>query len=344
MGTDKVNGVMDAPLPDVVPPTADTSDEAILKLFQTAGYENRNDELKQIEREAGITRQESVVQPPAPVEQQKTNSIPNKSENPKSQQGDDLFADILNPGEVPPQSPTETQQVQEQTTVPEGYYTKEQLVEEVQKAVNQAQEQWKSVAAVQEEFQKDPYAFYAKYSPHIMENFNAEAWIKDQLNKEFGETFEFIPEQLSDPNSLSSKFLERRIELKAEAAQKVHESKATIEQQRAASAQAEQNFINSMVQKYKFPSVEDFNQNVWSKISSLSTEEYYERLVRYELMVSRLDQIKSGIKAPTNRAYSVPGITNLNGSPSNPGVNDDDKTLGQFFSAERIEASRNGYK
>ena len=95
--------------------------------------------------------------------------------------------------------------------------------------------------------------------------------------------------------------------------------------------------------KYKFSSIEDFNQNVWSKISSLSTEEFYERLVRYELMVSRLDQIKSGIKAPTNRAYSVPGVTNLNGSPSQPGVNDDDKTLGQFFSQERLDASRNTY-
>jgi len=342
METPKTNGVMDAPVNDIVPPTAETSDDALLKLFQTAGYENRNDELKEIEHDAGIRNNDQVVAPEVPKQGiQPPSGLPDKTETPKQ---DDLFSDILNPGEVQIQPQTETQQVQEQTTIPEGYYTKQQLDEEVQRAVTQAQEQWKNISAVQEEFQKDPYAFYAKYSPHVMEKFNADAWIKDKLNEEFGETFEFIPEQLSDPNSLSSKFLERRIELKAEAAQKIQDSKITIEQQKAASAQAEQNFINSMVQKYKFPSVEDFNQNVWSKISSLSTEEFYERLVRYELMVSRLDQIKSGIKAPTNRAYSVPGITNLNGSPSNPGINDDDKTLGQFFSAERIEASRNGYK
>jgi hypothetical protein len=335
MADNTTNGVMDTPVEDVIPKTADTSDEAILKLFQTAGYENKNTELAEIEREAGIKPKESVVAPPAPVEPaiNPTETQP-KVEVPK----DGLFDDILNPGEVQPTTPVEPQQV------PQGdVYTKDQVDQMVQEAVTQAQEQWKNVSAVQEEFQKDPYAFYAKYSPHIMENFNQEAWVKDQLDKEFGETFEFVPEQLGDPNSLSSKFLERRIELRSEANQKVQESKATLEQQKAASAQAEQSFVKSMVDKYKFSSIEDFNQNVWSKISSLSTEEFYERLVRYELMVSRLDQIKSGIKAPTNRAYSVPGVTNLNGSPSQPGVNDDDKALGQFFSQERLEASRNTY-
>lgn len=336
---ENTNGVMDTPVADVIPPTADTSDEAILKLFQTAGYENKNDELAEIEREAGIKPkvQEAVVRPPDPVE-------PSAAVNPISAQPkpeapkDGLFDDILNPNEVQPTAPVEPQQV------PQGdVYTKEQVDQMVSEALTQAQEQWKNVSAVQEEFQKDPYAFYAKYSPHIMETFNQDAWIKDQLDKEFGETFEFVPEQLSDSNSLSSKFLERRIALKSEAAQKVQDSKMAIEQQKATSAQAEQSFIKSMVDKYKFSSIEDFNQNVWSKISSLNTEEFYERLVRYELMVSRLDQIKSGIKAPTNRAYSVPGVTNLNGSPSQPGVNDDDKTLGQFFSQERLEASRNTY-
>jgi len=38
---ENTNGVMDTPVADVIPPTADTSDEAILKLFQTAGYENK---------------------------------------------------------------------------------------------------------------------------------------------------------------------------------------------------------------------------------------------------------------------------------------------------------------
>lgn len=338
MADNTTNGVMDTPVEDVIPKTADTSDEAILKLFQTAGYENKNTELAEIEREAGIKPKESVVAPPAPVEVAPTAVTPTEAQPKVEVPKDGLFDDILNPGEVQPTAPAEPQQV------PQGdVYTKEQVDQMVQEAVTQAQEQWKNVSAVQEEFQKDPYAFYAKYSPHIMENFNQEAWVKDQLDKEFGETFEFVPEQLGDPNSLSSKFLERRIELRSEANQKVQESKATLEQQKAASIQAEQSFVKSMVDKYKFSSIEDFNQNVWSKISSLSTEEFYERLVRYELMVSRLDQIKSGIKAPTNRAYSVPGVTNLNGSPSQPGVNDDDKTLGQFFSQERLEASRNTY-
>lgn len=296
--------------------TPHTSDEELAKILGVIpGYEDLNtDKPKEEEVTNDVVTLDSNIKLPE--------DIVKKEENP--------FVSIEEP-------PKEQQQQQEpiQTV---ASYTEEQLREAVANAVLESEQKWENIRTSFEEFQKDPYRFYAKYSPHIIEKFDDAGWVQSKLTEEFGDDFVFDQSQMQVYGTPSNKYMRRQLEL-AQEAEGIR--KAALEtKNESANQSVEQlnNYKKQVIDKHKITNEVEFDQTIWKEINSYSTVDVYDKLVELALLKQKLDTIKNNAgRVPQNTFPSTPGVTQINGNVPRPALTDEDKSLMSIYSEDAIK-------
>ena len=307
---------------DKVPVSSDgtpysTSQEDVQKVLSMAGYEDNNTERQQIEREAGVQKVVPTVQATDPnikfsenVAAQKSVEKPvqSKEEPPKpTQVGEQKidFSDIFNP-DSPPEEKKEEAKQEVQTS-----YTKDQVDALLSSKEKEIEQRYEEVSKFIKAFQENPYAFYAKHSPYVLEKFDESAYVKSKLNEEFGEDFQIVPSDIGVIGTPSEKFLERKEELKREARGFVQEAKNSIEAQNKQVQEEILSIKKDLQKRFKFEKESDFDESLWKEIEALSPKDVWLRLCEHALIKKRVggNVQKATKKENQSMPFKVPGVT-----------------------------------
>ena len=175
----------------------------------------------------------------------------------------------------------------------------EQVAVEVQK--------FKHIDTFFEEYQKDPYAFMAKNSPHLFEKFNEQDFIQNKLNEEFGE-FRPDPNKVWEYGTPDFQFRERVQELTSQARNYKIEAQSTISNQQNEQTQNEQSFKANKAKELGMDST-TFETKVWNKLKGMDSVSALSALVDAVLINEKLNEKDRNIKEQINLTKGAPSPT-----------------------------------
>jgi len=299
-----------------------SSDEELQQLFSTPGYENNNEEGKELAIQKEVKTMASYdehIEMPDQVKNQ-TGNI--EIATPVVQKETPIVPDQVTPPEQ--QSPNiETPNVEEL----------------IASAVAEERQRWENIQTSLDEYQKDPYAFYAKHSPHILQNFDIDSYVNTELEKEFGSDFVVDPAQIGRFGTLSNKYLRRQQELAGQAEQYQREAVSKIAQQEESAVSQLSNYKAEVMKKFQIADAAKFDQDIWNPINALTPAQVYDNLVELSLMKSRLDAIKSNIgkETPMKTFTNAPSIMEAQGGEVKIGGDRDTKAMNSMFSEDAFK-------
>lgn len=346
---------------DKVPKDADgtpfpTSDEALNNILNTSGYEDRNTEAQTIERESGIIPAKSpAVENPVNtgdeaikfakqdtfIDRQKQDLNPKiVEEKIEPEKVKDIFDEILNPKEVKKaQDGVETSP----DTAAEIQFTQDKVNEMIAAAVLETENKYQDMKLAFDEFQKNPYEFYAKHSPYVLQKMDVVSYVNDKLKEEFGEDFQYNPQDVAIFGSPSNRYFKRQNELEAEANNYKNTASNTLSEQEKQVESEKKEFKQTVMKKYGFANEADFDQQVWNDLNQLTAKEVWENLIQFKLVKAKLNLLQGNIKQPISKSFSVPGVGDINGSSGAPPAKQAiDAGLENFISPQRMAEASNG--
>lgn len=189
------------------------------------------------------------------------------------------------------------------------------LVEEVKK--------YEAMNTFFDEYNKDPYAFMSKHSPHLFEKFNAIDYVQEKLNAEFGE-FTPDPQKAFVLGTKDYQFRVRQDQLVNEANNLQTQAKQTINDQQNQQVVAEQTFKATKAKTLGM-SESDFDTKIWSKIKAMDNSNVLDALVDAIIYKDKLAEKNLNIKTVVDLTNVVPSPTDV--PAGNPG---EDKQLSKL--------------
>lgn len=215
------------------------------------------------------------------------------------------------PVDTPPEppavpTPPPTPLTQEQIDALVNERVESRLVEEVKK--------YEAMNTFFDEFNKDPYAFMSKHSPHLFEKFDVQSYVTDKMNAEFGE---FVP----DPNKVFQigtqdyNYRVRLDQLVQEANGLQSQAKQTITDQQNQQVAAEQAFKATKAKSLGM-SETDFDTKIWSKVKAMDNSNVLDMIVDAVIYKEKLAEKDMNTKTVIDLTKNVPSPTNVpSGSP-----------------------------
>jgi hypothetical protein len=340
-------------VPDIPPPKADTSIESFNDFLRDAGNPPVNSELRQEEEAAGVpVREDKIPTLPVPkvatldehIDASKFETNPLREETPTEEvpkpaqpepQKMSLLDKLLNPVEETPATPTPNAVPASTTEPPSGFFSQEQVNQMIVDARAEETLKYENLRIVQEEFQKDPYAFYAKHAPALVKDFDVTKYVDTELAKEFGEDFVVVQEDLAKFNSPSNKYLRRQTELEQKAMSYQDTAQHTEQSAGEEEKQKLYNLKQSIMKKYGVENEQSFDQNVWNQLGALTASDVYERLVEHSLLLKDIANKRENARKPVNRGFDTPSVLDVEGASNTV----DDKAAGELsmlYSPERM--------
>jgi len=309
---------------------------------------DENTERQRIEKENKITPPEPTLQKLDPHIDFGTNPLAKVPQTPetvvapeKTNSTEKEILDLLGLNTQP--NGKQEQQTQQQPPNQGGLFNQEQVNAMIADALTKSEEKWLNAKTTLDEIEKDPYRFAAQYMPHLFPNFNIEAYVNSKLQEEFGVDFNPDPNELMIFNSQSNKYLRRQMELQSEASNLNNTASDSIKKSEAESArvasETEDKVRQSLMKKFGFSSVEDFNKDYFGPLKNLTGEQVWETLIRYKMLQSKYSSLKRDVNQPAPRGFETPGVISINSSPE-PAGSDVVNELSQFFSPERFTSKQ----
>lgn len=224
------------------------------------------------------------------------------------------------PVDTPPEppavpTPPPTPLTQEQIDALVNERVESRLVEEVKK--------YEAMNTFFDEYNKDPYAFMSKHSPHLFEKFNAIDYVQEKLNAEFGE-FTPDPQKAFVLGTKDYQFRVRQDQLVNEANNLQTQAKQTINDQQNQQVVAEQTFKATKAKTLGM-SESDFDTKIWSKIKAMDNSNVLDALVDAIIYKDKLAEKNLNIRTVVDLTNVVPSPTNV--PAGNPG---EDKQLSKL--------------
>jgi len=222
---------------------------------------------------------------------------------------------IDTPIEVSTEVPTQV--VDTPTTIS---YTQEQVNSMVEEQVNtrlaDELKKFESINTFFEEYQKDPYSYIAKYSPHLFEKFNELDYVKSKLTEEYGD-FKPDPSRVYELGTQDYSYVMRQNELINEAKSLKSQAQQTITGQQQSREQAESDYIATKAKELGMD-IPTFNSNVWSKLNAMNNQSVLDTLVDAIILKEKLAEHKTNIKQQVDltKVAPSPAIQSGTGRPT----------------------------
>jgi hypothetical protein len=333
-----------------IPPQGFNSPEDIAAFEADPNYQNNNLEHQTILKEAGLPVPGAIPNPvvsldsnitvaeqvsPVPTQTTPKNIASTEVVDPSPE---DIVNDILGlkKEEPVPNATPEPVQVQEQAVI----YNEEYVSSRIAEAIALEREKYTNIEASMQEFAKDPYAFYAKHSPYMLEKFDKAAYINGTLESEFGTDFVVDASQIAIYDSPSNKYMRRQQELANQAENYKTTAQDTISKSEQSAFAKLNEQKTAVMTKYGFQTESDFNP-IWDEVIGLSIEEVQDRLVRAKLIESKLVKYKENQSKPVPLpSNGLPSITELGSSPLKA-PDKDLQAMESLFSPARMKVLHN---
>lgn len=193
-------------------------------------------------------------------------------------------------------------------------YTEEDLNEIVSKRVAEEVQKFSNINTFFEEYQKDPYAYMAKYSPQLFNKFDEIQYVKDKLHDEFGE-FTIDPQRAYEIGTTDYQYRIRQDALLQEAQRLKNEATQNIQNQETEVNQLETEFKTSKAKALGLD-VPTFETRIWNKLKSMDNQTVLDTLVDALIYKEKLEESNKNLKAQLDLTKSAPSPTNLSGTGS----------------------------
>lgn len=250
--------------------------------------------------------------------------------------------DIEKPVDTVPEpivEPTTTIDKPVETVTPEPVlttsYTQEQVDSMIEERVNtrlaEEVKRFESINTFFEEYQKDPYSYMAKYSPHLFEKFNEVDYVKSKLSEEFGD-FKPDPARVYELGTQDYSYVMRQNELINEAKSLKSQAKQTITEQQQSQEQAESNYITTKAKELGMD-INTFNSNVWNKLKTMNTQSVLDTLVDAIILKEKLAEHKTNIKQQVDLTKVAPSPATQSGT-GRPTVDKEMALLKSMFGSQ----------
>lgn len=215
--------------------------------------------------------------------------------------------------EVPLDKPAEVSTPEPVSTVS---YTQEQVNSMIEEQVNtrlaEEVKRFESINTFFEEYQKDPYSYMAKYTPHLFEKFNELDYVKSKLSEEFGD-FKPDPSRVYELGTQDYNFVMRQNELINEAKSLKSQAQSTITEQQQSQEQAESNYVTTKAKELGMD-ISTFNSNVWNKLKTMNTQSVLDTLVDAIILKEKLAEHKTNIKQQVDLTKVAPSPATQSGT------------------------------
>jgi hypothetical protein len=218
--------------------------------------------------------------------------------------------------DIPPEPVVETPVVQPTGTPAPSTpsiltYTQEQIDELVNNRVTEEVKKFESINTFFDEFQKNPYEFMAKNSPHLFEKFDANAYVLDKIKTEFGE-FEPDPKQALMFGTRDYQYAQRVNELVGEARTLQSNAKQTIEDTKNSELQAEQSYRTTKALSLGMD-ISDFDSKIWNKVKEMGSQNVLDALVDSVIYKDKLEVKNKNLKEVVDLTKGVPSPVTVGG-------------------------------
>jgi len=190
------------------------------------------------------------------------------------------------------------------------------------KALTEELTNFKNTHTYLDEYMKNPVEFKAKYEPKIFQQqFDKAAYVKAELDKEFGETFNPDPMEALRFGTRSYEFVHKQDALLLKADEFINTAGASISEEEQASKAQTQQFIEKLVTEKYHLDMPTFQNGVGKVLDSLTGEQVIEMLIEHVFLKTQYENLYKGVTQPTD-VKKIPSVTDSPGAAA-PGSDKD---------------------
>lgn len=198
------------------------------------------------------------------------------------------------------------------TVTPVKTYTEEELNDILNSKLTEEVQKFQHINTFFEEYQKDPYNYMAKHSPHLFEKFDEIQYVKDKLAEEFGE-FTPDPQRVYQIGTTDYTFRVRQDQLLFEAQSLKSQAQSNLESRQAAVIQDEQNYKAAKAKALGLD-LSTFESKVWNLLKGMDNQKVLDTLVDAVIYRQKLEEKDANIKQQIDLTKAAPSPVNLAGT------------------------------
>lgn len=220
--------------------------------------------------------------------------------------------DIEKEGKEIPESQIPPQQGTPQTPETPVTYTQEQVDSLLAERLAEEVQKFQHINTFFEEYQKDPYSYMAKHSPHLFEKFDEIQYVKEKLTNEFGE-FTPDPNRVYQIGTTDYAFRIRQDQLLQEAQSLKNQAYTTVQSQQEAQIQEENSYKAAKAQELGMD-VTAFESKIWNQLKSMDKVKALDAVIDGIIYKQKLDEKSANIRAQIDLSKAPPSPSNVTGT------------------------------